>query len=236
MFSFKYEARYGDYKDFDNIKPSSIMDMVQDVSTRASADCGYDINTLRKLKLAWLLQSVKFRFEKRIRPDIPIEIFTAVKPSNGVTSERCCLIKQNDEIVGKTVSNWFIFNTERMRPTRIPTEMLGAYEVYDFEDDFFSIEKFRTENIDEVSYTIKISNKEIDTNMHLNNQKSAELLMDALPFDFYFNEMNVFYKKPAFLGDELDVSVKEIENGFYVQLQTKEKELCVAGKFTFKKE
>ena len=233
MFSFKYETRYGDYKDYDNIKPSSIMDMVQDISTRASADCGYGINTMRELKLAWLLQGVKLHFEKRIRPDIPIEIFTAVKPSNGVTSERCCLIKQNGEIVGKTVSNWFIFNVERQRPTRIPKDMLGAYEVYDFDDDFFSIEKFHTEEIDEVSYTIKISNKEIDTNMHLNNLKSAELLMDALPFDFYFNEMNVFYKKPAFLGDELDVCVKKIEKGFYVHLQTKEKELCVAGTFTY---
>ncbi len=231
MFSFKYETRYGDYKDYNNIKPSSIMDMVQDISTRASANCGYDINTMCNLKLAWLLQGAKLRFEKHIRPDTAIEISTAVKPSNGVTSERGCLIKQNGEIVGKTVSNWFIFNTERQRPTRIPKDMLDAYEVYDFGDDFFNIEKFHTIDIDEVSYSVKISNKEIDTNMHLNNQKSAELLMDALPFDFHFNEMNVFYKKPAFLGDELDVCVKELENGFYVHMQTKEKEICVAGTF-----
>ncbi len=231
MFSFKYETRYGDYKDYDNIKPGSIMDMVQDISTRASAACGYDIKKMRELKLAWLLQGVKVRFEKHIRPDFPIEIFTAVKPSNGVTSERGCFIKQNGEIVGKTVSNWFIFNAERQRPTRIPKDMLDAYEIYDFNDDFFNYEKLKTYDIDEISYSLRISNKEIDTNMHLNNQKGAELLMDALPFDFYFNEMNVFYKKPAFLGDELDVCVNKLENGYYVHLQTKEKELCVAGTF-----
>lgn len=235
MLSFKYETRYGDYKDYDNIKPGSILDMVQDISTRASAECGYDINTMRNLGLAWLLQSVKLRFDKHIRPDIPVEIFTAVKPSNGVTSERGCLIKQNGEFVGKTLSNWFIFNIEKQRPVRIPKDMLSVYEVYDFNDDFFNIQKFHTIDVDEVSYSVKISNKEIDTNMHLNNQKSAELLMDALPFDFYFNEMNVFYKKPAYLGDELDVCVKKFENGFYVHLQTKEKELCVAGTFTHNK-
>jgi len=233
MFSFKYETRYGDYKDYENIKPSSILDMIQDISTKASADCGYDINTMRNLSLAWLLQGVKLRFEKRIRPEIPIEIYTAVKPSNGVTSERGCLIKQSDEIVGKTLSNWFIFNTERQKPTRIPKEMADAYEVYDFGDDFFTYEKVKTYEIEDVQYTIKVSNKEIDTNMHLNNQKGAELLMDALPFDFYFNEMNLFYKKPAYLGDELDVCMKELDNGFYVHLQTKEKELCVAGNFTY---
>ncbi len=233
MFSFKYETRYGDYKDYDNIKPSSILDMVQDISTRASADCGYDINKMRELGLAWLLQGVKIRFEKRIRPYFPIEIFTAVKPSNGVTSERGCIIKQNGEIVGKTVSNWFIFNVERQRPTRIPKEMRDSYEVYDFNDDFFSCERFKTFDNEDIIYSIKVSNKEIDTNMHLNNQKSAELLMDALPFDFYFNEINVFYKKPAYLDDELDVCVKKVDNGFYVHLQTKQREVCVAGTFRF---
>ena len=107
------------------------------------------------------------------------------------------------------------------------------YEVYDFCDDFFVYEKTATCEIEDVKYSIRVSNKEIDTNMHLNNQKGAELLMDALPFEFYFNEMNIFYKKPAFLGDELDVCVKELDNGFYVHLQTKEKELCVAGTFTY---
>ena len=84
----------------------------------------------------------------------------------------------------------------------------------------------------DVLYTVRVSNKEIDTNRHLNNQKSAELLMDALPLDFSFSDMTVFYKKSAYLGDELELCAKEISNGYYIHLQTKEKEICVAGTFT----
>ena len=231
MFALKYEPRYGDYKNYDLIKPSSILDMVQDISTRASAACGYDINALRALGLAWLLQGINVRFEKPIRPDMPVEISTAINPCNGVTSERCCIIMQNGETVAKTVANWFIFSSERQRPVRIPKEMLAVYEVHNFEDDFFRYKKTDVISAVEPEYEIRVSNKEIDTNMHMNNQKSAELLMDALPFDFYVSEMNIIYKKPAYLGDILEVCKTPIENGWYVHLQTKDKEVCVAGEF-----
>lgn len=234
MFSFKYEPRYGDYKDYDTIKPGSVLDMIQDVSTRASADCGYDMNKLRDMKRAWLLQGINVRFDKPIRPDLPIEIFTAIKPCNGVTSERCCLINQSGELVGKSIANWFIFNVERQRPTRIPEEMLNAYEICEFDDAFFNYRKAETHTVVDAAYTIKVSNKEIDTNKHMNNQRGAEILMDALPYEFYFNEINIIYKKPTYLGNELEVCVKPLDNdGYYVHLQTSEKEICVAGTFLY---
>jgi len=233
MYSFKYEPRYGDYKDYDNIKPGSILDMIQDVSTRASAEYGYDINKLREMGVAWLLQGIKVRFDSIIRPDMPIEIFTAIKPCNGVTSERCCIITQNGQTVGKSIANWFVFNSSRQRPVRIPSEMLEVYETQEFDDEFFNYKKLKALKIEEVAYTIKVSNKEIDTNKHMNNQRGAELLMDALPYDFYFNEINIFYKKPTFLGNKLEVCVQKTEKGYYVHMQTSEKELCVAGTFEY---
>ena len=105
-----------------------------------------------------------------------------------------------------------------------------AYDFDDFEEEFFAYKKLSTQDAEPI-YSIRIGNKEIDTNHHLNNQKSAELLMDALPFDYFFSDMEVFYKQSAYLGDELDVCLKEIENGYYVHLQTKDKEICVAGTF-----
>ena len=54
--------------------------------------------------------------------------------------------------------------------------------------------------IENPAYTIRVSNKDIDTNRHLNNEKGAELLMDALPFDFFFTDMSIIYKnQPEYL-------------------------------------
>ena len=141
MFCFEYLPRYGAFKDYDSIKAGSVLDMIQDVSSKASEDCGYGINKLREMGVAWLLQGIKVRFEENIRPDKAILIKTAVKPSGGVTSERCCYISQNDVIVGKSVANWFLFDVAKKRPIRIPQEILEVYSTGNFDDDFFNYKK-----------------------------------------------------------------------------------------------
>ncbi len=231
MFTFKYETRYGDYKDFENIKVSSVLDMIQDVSTKDSARCGYDMLTLKNMNLAWLMQGINARFEKPVKTGEPVEVATAVKSLKGTTSARGCFIRQNGEVVAKSIANWFLFDTGKNKIGRIPAEMFDAYEFFQFEDEFFEYKKAPLFEIEVPEYTVKIANKEIDTNGHLNNQKGAELLMDALPFDFQFTDVKLLYKKQAYLGDELQVCTKEIPGGFYVHMQTKEKEICVAGTF-----
>ena len=231
MFTLNYETRYGDYRDFETVKVSSVLDMIQDVSTKDSARCGYDMRRLKEMNIAWLMQGINQRFEKPVKTLLPAEVSTAVKTLKGTTSARGCFIRQEGEIVAKSIANWFLFDTDKKRIGRIPPEMIEAYEFYDFDDEFFEYKKAPVFEIEEPIYTVKIANKEIDTNRHLNNQKGAELLMDALSFDFEFKNINLLYKKQAYLGDELEVCRKEIPGGFYVHMQTKEKEICVAGTF-----
>lgn len=231
MYTHIYETRYGDYKDFDTIKIGSVLDIIQDVSTKDSERLGYGIRELRDMNLAWLMQGINVKFENRVRTNANIEAFTAVKSVKGVTSERGCILKQNGEIVAKSVANWFLFNSERGKIARITPEMQAVYEIYDFEDEFFSYVKPQIADNLKPLYNIKVSNKEIDTNKHLNNQKGADLLMDALPFDFEFDNLKILYKNPAFLGDELGVCRCEVSNGFYVQLLFESGEVCVCATF-----
>lgn len=231
MFKLDYETRYGDFKTPDHIKVSSVLDIVQDVATRNSKECGYGMQRLKEMGVAWLMHGIKLHFDSPVKTFIPVTAHTAVKNMKGTISERGTIIEQNGIPVAKAVAAWFLFDTNRMRPTRIPTEISEKYCIHDFGDDFFNYSKPKLMDIPK-AYTVTVRNKEIDTNNHLNNEKSAELLMDALPLDFNFTDMNVFYKKAAYLGDKLEVCVTEIENGYYVHLQTEQKEICVAGTFT----
>lgn len=231
MFKFTYQTRYGDYKDFETVKPSAVLDMVQDVSIRDSENCGYGLLKLREKDIAWLMQGINVQFVKPVKTLVPLDISTGVKRFGGATSERCCIIEQDGEIVAKTVAMWFTLDTQKMRVCKIPPEILSAYRCHNFDDDFFEYKKPELLNATESCYTVRIANKDIDTNKHLNNQKGAEILMDALPFDFHFNNISLIYKKPAYLGDELEICIKELNDGYYVHLQTKEKEICIAGTF-----
>lgn len=230
MYSHTYQFRYGDYKNFEIIKPSALLDIIQDVAILASAEAGYTIHKLMEMNRAWLLQGINVHFEKPVRVDAPVTVSTGVKAFRGSTSERCCIVEQNGEVVAKTVANWFLIDVEQTRVVRINPEMLEAYEVGGFEDAFFKFQKPQIYEA-EPAYSVRVSNKELDTNVHLNNQRAAELLMDAIPYEFSFNDMKIFYKKAAYPGEVLDVCVAEIENGYFVMLKNREGDLCVAGTF-----
>ena len=231
MFKARYETRYGDYKDFDTIKFGSLLDIIQDVSTKNSTDCGYGIFKMRDMNRAWLLKGMNIKIEGDVKTLTPIDVCTAVKPLKGAISERCCILMQEGEVKLKSIADWFLFDTIKKKPVRIPEDMASSYQVYDFDDDFFTYRKPQIIEDAPCLYSVRVSNRDIDTNCHLNNEKGAELLMDALPFDFRFNLVKTLFKRPCFLGDELEVCMKKIESGYYVHLQTKEKEVCVIGTF-----
>ncbi len=230
MFSKTYEPRYGDWKGDGGIKISSLLDMVQDAAVRHSDECGYGFEVLKKLNFAWLIHGIKTHFEKDISLSRPITVTTGVKNMRGFTSERCCEISQDGRIVGKTIANWFLFDTKESKPCRIPEEILSAYPVWELRDEFFTYKRPKSLECDRLR-KIQISNKEIDTNLHLNNCKGAELLMDALPFEFSFTDMSVLYKKAAYLGDELYLCRKETEKGYYVHLEEVSGEISLAATF-----
>lgn len=231
MFTHTYETRYGDFKDYETVKTGTVLDIVQDISTKEADFYGYSIQKLREMNVAWLMQGINVYFDAPVKVNCPIEVSTAVQSLKGAVSERGCILRQEGKIVAKTIANWFTFNTQKMRVCRIPTEMHECYTCHDFKDSFFEYKRPQILEIENSEYTVRVANKDIDTNKHLNNQKSADLLMDALPFDFNFNYLGILYKKATYLGDELEVCIKEIEKGHYVHLQTKDKDVCVAGVF-----
>lgn len=229
MFEFTYDTRYGDYKDFDTIKTAAILDIIQDVSIRDSHSRGYGIHDMRDMNLAWLMQGIDVRFLKPVRTLDKIEVGTAVAKMRGVTSERGCVLKQNGEIVAKSVALWFLLDAEKGRPTRIPQQMLEVYDVCDFEDDFFKYEKPAVIEEAEKLYSIRVGARDIDTNGHLNNVKAAELLMEALPTGTEFNSLEMLYKKEAYEKEILNVFLAKTEKGYNVQLRNEADEICVVG-------
>ncbi len=231
MYKHTYETRYGDYKDIETISTGCLLDLVQDASTRHSKEMGYDIFKLKEMNIAWLIQGFNAEIISPANTVSPIDVHTAIRTLKGATSERGCILMQDGKIIAKTIANWFTFDTEKESVCKIPSEICQTYKKHDFEDEFFKYTKFKLQEDAKPIYSICIRKKEIDTNGHLNNQKSAVLLMDALPCNFEVRKMSVMYKKPAYLGDELTVCTKDTPDGTYVHLMDKNGEVCVAGLF-----
>lgn len=231
MFTRCYEPRYGDYKNFDEIKIGAVLDMVQDISIKDSENVGFGLDALNTMNVAWLMQGITIKLLAPVKTNMEIEVSTAVKTLKGATSERGCYIRQNGLIVAETIANWFLWDTQNNKIAKIPTDMRDKFNLYAFREDFLVYEKPKIIENPKRSYLVRICNKDLDTNNHLNNQKSAEILMDALPYDFNFNYAKILYKKPAFLGDELFVCLSKTEKGYYVHLEDIANEVYVLGNF-----
>ena len=105
MYKYVYDIRYSDYKDFDTVKVSTVLNAIQEVAIRNSEYAGFGIDKLREMDRAWLLQGMNIRFEKSVKASSELEAYTAVKSLHGVLSERGTIIKQNGEIVAKSITN-----------------------------------------------------------------------------------------------------------------------------------
>lgn len=231
MYSLDYEIRYSDYKDYDTVRPITALEVIQEIAIRDSSALGYDLDTLKDMGVAWLLKGFNVHFQKPISTHAPLEAFTAIKRTKASTSERGSIIKQNGEVIVKSIANWFLFSAQKLRPCKIPEEMLNMCQLYDFGDEFFTYQKPESVPNPEPLYYVRVSNKDIDTNRHINNLKSAEILMDTLPFDYFFSDMSIIYKKQAYLGDTLGVCSKKTDHGYYASLVDKDDNICVEVTF-----
>lgn len=226
MYSLEYVTRYGDYKDFDNIKTGTVLDIIQDISVRDSHQRGYGIYALNEMGCAWLMSGINLRLLKPIDTRIPVTASTGVYKMGGVTSNRGCILHQNGEVVAKSIAYWFLMDVVNNKLTRISKEMLEAYELHDFDDDFFKYKKPTPPEFTGDGERVTVSNRDIDTNFHLNNEKAVEIILDALPYDFSYNALDIQYLRQAYLGETLIRRVVREDNGYWVELATEAGEVC----------
>ena len=140
------------------------------------------------------------------------------------------VVSQEGILKVKCTSVWFAFDTVNLKPRKIPQELLNRYletPVTEEFDEYRNPEDFDNgQEIDRLTVTLR----DIDTNHHLNNQKSSEILMSALPENFNYNNSVIHYKKSAHLKDMLTVTRKLDKNTCSVRLSS-DNETCVLGVF-----
>ncbi len=234
MFEKNYELRYGDLKSFNTVKPSAILDIFQDMATKHSDSVGYGIKKLYDQNLAWLLKGWRVTFIKELDVYKPLQVKTGVKNVKAVMSDRVFKVMQDEEEKIIATSSWFTFDTNNLRPCKVPSYFTEVYDVGNVEGEYKDyVNPLPCENPEKYG-EITVSKRDLDTNNHLNNQKSAEILIDALPDDFSIYEMTILYKKSAHLCDVLLIETEEIDSEYKVQLKNQDGDICVIGFFTGK--
>ena len=227
MYSKNYSLRYSDV-DFNNkVKLSAILDILQEVSICHSDEMGYTREKLSAMSVAWLLSGWKIKIISQIDLQKPITAKTAITEINNIQITRKYEIVQDDECKIIASAEWFTVDTERLALARIPFEIKEYYEKIVEESNGFNIIRLRPDaDVKEID-SIKITNRDLDTNKHLNNVKSAEILLDYLPDGMDVNEFQITYKKQLYKGDNARICTNHTAENFMAELKSEDNEPCV---------
>ena len=121
----------------------------------------------------WIVYSWDIKIKKPIRAKDKIKITTFAVDMNKFYAYRNFFIEKDGEIIVEAYCVFLLFDLKKMRPIKIPKEIIKAYQKekpiykeksHKYEENFGDLEK------------IQIRNTDLDSNYHVNNAAYMDLL------------------------------------------------------------
>ena len=231
MFSKDYSFRYGDVDNKFNIKISTVLDILQDISILHSDYVGFSLEKLYSMNIAWLLKGWRIRFLSKLDYN-NTTVKTGIMRTNKFESVRKYEIWQNGICKVIATAEWFTVDTQKMSLAKTPPELHEAFESISEQDNNLPFVKLRSEADMTLDAQMTVQPRDIDSNNHVNNVKSAEILLDYVPENENFDEMQITYRKELHKEDIIKIYTKPTEDGFLAELQNQNNETCVILKTT----
>ena len=198
------------------------------------------ISDLQEVGLTWMIARSRTVVNKYVAWNEEIEITTYVDASIGFNSNRIIELKDKDDnLVATIYQKWAILDMKTGRPQRVDRyrgELECGSEKYDFPN---IVEEIDNANIEITRKDLTINYSDIDSNIHVNNLKYCNWVMDTLDFEFLKNNeltlLDIRWIKQCFMGQNLFVvATKNAEdaNKILFRIYRKEDEALVFEAYT----
>ncbi len=227
MFSKEYTFRYSDIDSSGEIKTSTIVDLLQDVSICHSADVGYDLLKMQEINIAMLLYGWHIKFLKDVDPKEPVICKTCITKVNRMEVHRSYVILQDQEIIAEGSAIWFAYNFKAGRIVRVPDEINNAYDSINEDGNGIEVSRFRANPMAEPVAQFDVTSRDLDTNNHMNNVKSLEAALSFVCCPENIKSLKVIYQKQILKDEKIDVCMCTDEGELVVELRNQEGESCV---------
>lgn len=227
MFKKDYEFRYSDLNAKNQIKPTAVVDLLQDISICHSEHAGLGAVKMKEMKTACLLEGWRIRFCAPIDPHKKVVVSTGITDVTACEILRRYEIHQTGELKVSASAVWFTVNTEKMRIMRVPSAFKTEFECISEPANDLPFERFKPETEIKIFDRFKVQSRDLDTNHHVNNMKSAEIGLCLLPADFNISELTIRYRKELSINDEIVLCKKKTDYGYCCELKNRDGDACV---------
>ncbi len=203
MFTFDSIVRYSEIDYREKLNILGVLNYFQDCSTLQSETLGAGVRALHEKNLVWVISTWQIDVLRYPELGERITIGTFPYKFKGFFGMRNFLIKdEKGEMIAMADTLWTLLNYKEGKPERITEEILKGFVMEEqlpmesvkgrilIPDDMIKLDPI----------TVKMSH--LDANMHVNNGKYVEMIMDELKVTDP-KRLRVEYRKQERLGEVL---------------------------------
>lgn len=159
----------------------SLLNLLQDVAGVHATELGFGYEDMVRMKTFWVLTRQKVVMTKWPSQGEKIKINTWVRLGEGALSNRDFSLFLGDELIGECSTSWITLDAETRRPVAVDRSGVLS-QLTAFEKVSIDAEKIKAlkDNLETVA-SFSVRNSDIDLNMHVNNTKYAQWILDSIP-------------------------------------------------------
>ena len=229
-FTYKIKTNWHDTDANRCVRPSKILEYMQETANRQCECSGLPLERLRDEKgLAFILGALSMNIYKPLHAYEEIEVNTWCKEAKGYIFMRYFEIIRGGEKIAEAASTWVLID--------LNTKSMVRSSVYDFLDGCF----YYDEPVDPEALLPKariakdtpllevgkrkIRYSDIDYNMHMNNTHYPDMLCDYLEEmtqnePYYVSQMSLSYLKESPLGATLTITRGNMREDGRIEIRT----------------
>ena len=234
MYTFDSRVRFSEVDQDGYLRPDSIINYFQDCATFHAESMGLGVSHQREHHMAWLLSAWQIHIDRLPRFTERITTATWCHSMDRLQSIRDFTITDDaGQVCVRANSLWFVFDTNRRLPMRVPESELAFVS----DEKPIDLPRIRRKiavsgDFREVSRTVA-GPEHIDANHHVNNARYVLMALDAATAasgsypqveDRIHNleSIRVQYKQMALLGDTIVACVQEDDGQVIIDLRDPE--------------
>lgn len=168
-----------------------LLNLLQDVAAEHAEMLGFGFSDMIRMNMFWVLTRQKLHMNYWPQRHEKIIIKTWLRVEDGPTSNREFSIFLNENCIGECTTRWVSLDGSSRRPVNFDRSKFLS-QVEDLGTVSFDSHKIPTFDGELIS-SFKVRNSDIDLNMHVNNTKYAQWILDAIPFKNHFENLLTGY-------------------------------------------
>jgi len=210
-YRMEFKVHYHEVNPYEQATPLTILHYLEDAAISHSEAVGQGIKRLKIEKHAWILNQWHLQMSRYpiLGEKVMIETWSAGF-ERFYGSRDFLIIDEDQKIIGRATSLWIFYNTESMRPSRIPSDFQDIYGIdlmRAIEEPLDQLQIEEGEQKEGIEQIFTVRRSDIDTNGHVNNANYLQWMLEVVPEDAYQNnqltDLKITYKKAATYGTSI---------------------------------